>query len=78
MKLRHVLAAFLSGAAYEGLSVVWVHLAVHGTPLQTAAISGLQALALVVGIGESVHDWRVAPFYVGGYGLGAYFAMRFA
>jgi hypothetical protein len=77
VKLRHVLAALLSGAAYEACSVVWVHRAVHGTPLQTAAISGLQALAQVVGIGESVRDWKVAPFYVGGYALGAYFAMRF-
>ncbi len=27
--------------------------------------------ARVVGIGESVHDWRCAPAFVAGYALGA-------
>lgn len=67
--------AFASGAAYEACSVVWVHRATHGTPWQTAIVSGLQALAQVVGIGESVKNWRVAPFFVVGYALGAYTAM---
>ena len=77
-RFRACLIAFVSGAAYEACSVVWVHRATHGTPLQTALVSGLQALASVAGIGESVRDWRAAPFFVCGYALGAYGAMVLA
>lgn len=70
------LVAFASGAAYEGCSVVWVHQATHGSALATAVVSAVQAAAQVAGIGESVRDWRVAPLFVFGYGVGAYVAMR--
>jgi hypothetical protein len=69
--------AFASGAAYEGCSVVWVHAASHGTPWQVAAVSAVQAIAAVAGIGESVKDRRAAPCFVLGYALGAYLAMVF-
>jgi hypothetical protein len=73
--LRSLTFAFASGATYEALSVVWVHQATHGTAWATAAVSGLQALAMLVGVGESVKDWRVGPAFVLGYGAGAYGAM---
>ena len=73
--LRPFFVAFVSGAAYEACSVVWVHRATTGTALQTALVSGLQAFAQVAGIGESVKDWRAAPFFVAGYAIGAYVAM---
>ena len=69
------LIAFTSGAAYEGLSVIWVHQATHGSARATAVVSALQAAAQVVGIGESVRDWRIAPLFVLGYGAGAWAAM---
>jgi hypothetical protein len=69
------LVAFTSGAAYEGLSVIWVHQATHGSAWATALVSALQAVAQVAGIGEAVRDWRVAPLFVLGYGAGAYAAM---
>jgi hypothetical protein len=72
--LAHLLA-FTSGAIYEGLSVVWVHQATHGSAATTALASGLQALAMVVGIGESIRVWHVAPAFVLGYAGGAYAAM---
>jgi hypothetical protein len=75
LKLRSLVVAFAGGAIYEACSVVWVHAATGGSAWQTALVSALQALASVAGIGESVRDWRVAPFFVGGYGLGAYLAM---
>jgi hypothetical protein len=76
VSVKRYLAVALSGAAYEACSVVWVHSAEHGTALATALVSGLQALAQVVGIGESARDWRCAPFFVVGYAVGAYVAMR--
>jgi hypothetical protein len=76
--VRASLIAFISGAASAACSVVWVHRAVHGTALQTALVSGIQAICSVAGIGESVRDWRAAPAFVVGYSLGAYFAMVLA
>lgn len=73
--LRPYAAALASGATYEALSVVWVHQATHGSALATALVSALQALAMVVGVGESVREWRAAPAFVLGYGAGAYAAM---
>lgn len=67
--------ALASGATYEALSVVWVHQVSHGTAWATALVSGLQALAMVVGVGESVKDWHVAPAFVAGYAAGAYAGM---
>jgi ABC-type Fe3+-siderophore transport system permease subunit len=75
MRLRPFALAIASGATYEAMSVVWVHQATHGTALSTALVSGLQALAIVLGVGESVRNWRTAPFYVIGYASGAYGAM---
>jgi hypothetical protein len=74
-KLRPFAFALVSGATYEALSVVWVHQATHGTVWATALVSGLQALAMVVGVGESVKDWHVAPAFVLGYAAGAFGAM---
>jgi hypothetical protein len=74
-KLRPFAFALASGATYEALSVVWVHQATRGTAWATALVSGLQALAMVVGVGESVRDWRAAPAFVLGYAGGAYAAM---
>jgi hypothetical protein len=74
-RLRPFAFALASGATYELLSVVWVHQATRGTAWATALVSGLQALAMVVGVGESVRDWHVAPAFVAGYAAGAYVGM---
>jgi hypothetical protein len=70
MIVLHLLA-FVSGFADEGLSVFWVHHAAKGNAFSSGLYSGLQAIARVVGIGESIHDWRYGPAYVLGYGLGS-------
>ncbi len=69
---------FISGFAYEFCSVLWVHQATHGSALSTALVSGVQALSAIIGIGNSVQDWKAAPFYVVGYALGAYVSMLWA
>jgi hypothetical protein len=74
-KLRPIAFAFASGATYEALSVAWVHQATHGTALHTAMVSGLQALAMVIGLGESVREWRAGGAFVLGYAIGAFAAM---
>ena len=78
MKLAPFMLAFASGLLNEACSVVWVHQATHGTAWSTALVSGVQALAIVLGVGQSVKDWRAAPFFVIGYASGAYGAMLLA
>lgn len=60
-------ATFLAGLFVDGTAVFWVHYSERGRALPTAFFAGLQATAQVVGIGESVQDWRAAPFFVAGY-----------
>lgn len=73
--MRPLVVAFVSGMAYEALSVAWVHEATRGSAAMTPLASALQAIAQVAGIGESVRDRRAAPFFVFGYAVGAYAAM---
>jgi hypothetical protein len=68
--LLHVIT-FASGFANEAMAVLWVHNTERGYALRTGLCSAVQALALVVGIGESVHDWRAAPAFIAGYATGA-------
>lgn len=75
MILLDCLLALLSGAAYEACSVGFVYFTTRRVPWQTAMISALQATAQVVGIGEAVHDWRTAPFFVLGYATGSFIAI---
>lgn len=76
MILASCLAAFAAGAFVDGTAVFWVHFSERGRAIPTGAVAMLQAIAQVVGIGESVRDWATAPFFVVGYGLGAAVAVR--
>lgn len=70
------LTAFLAGLFLEGTAVFWTHYSERGKALIAASFSSAQALALVLGIGESVHDLKRAPFFVLGYGAGSYVAIK--
>ena len=70
-------ATFLAGAAYEAACVGWVHYSEKGRPISTALFSMALALAQVVGVGESVKDWHMAPFFVLGYAAGSFCAVEF-
>jgi hypothetical protein len=70
------LLALLCGALYEAACVGWVHFSERGKPLHTAVFSMFAAGAEVTGILDAAHDLRVAPFFVLGYGLGTYCAVR--
>lgn len=70
------LVALVAGAAYEAACVGWVHFSERGRALPTAGFSMLAALAEVTGVLDSVRDIRVAPFFVLGYGVGTYAAVR--
>jgi len=74
---KDFLFAFVAGSTYEACSVLWVHSATTGTPVRVALLSGLQALMLVLGIGESVKDKRAGVFFIAGYACGAYAAMLY-
>lgn len=68
--LTHLLT-FVAGFANEWTAVYWVHHAERGHAGRTGLCGTIQACAIVFGVGESVHDWRYAPAFVIGYGLGA-------
>lgn len=72
----HGILAFVCGALYEAACVGWVHFSERGKPLHTSTFSMLAATAEVTGILDSAHDIRVAPFFVLGYGVGTYLAVR--
>jgi len=74
--LIHLLT-FASGFANEATAGFWVPHAERGHAARTGLCGAIQACALVLGIGESVHDCRYAPAFVLGYGLGAAAAVRF-
>jgi hypothetical protein len=53
------LLTFISGVIIEATAVFWVHHAERGHMWRTGLFSALQAVSLVVGVGESVHDWHL-------------------
>lgn len=67
---------FVCGGLYEATCVGFIHSSERDRPLRTALFSMLGAAAEVTGLLGAVHDWRVAPFFVGGYGLGSYLAVK--
>jgi len=70
------LLALVSGALYEAACVGWVHFSERGRAFPTSLFSMLAATAEVTGVLDSVHDIRVAPFFVAGYGIGTYVAVK--
>lgn len=71
------LLTFASGAAIEIACVFWVHYSERGAALKTGVASMVIGTAQCLGIGEYVRDWRLAPFFVLGYGVGTAAAVRF-
>jgi hypothetical protein len=68
--------AFASGAALEGFALFWVSACERGRAGKAALFSLLFGLAQVAGIGVSLSDLRVAPWYVLGLAAGTYFGVR--
>lgn len=74
--MTEYLATFGAGLFLEGTAVFWTHYSERGKAAIAALFSGVQALALVFGIGESVHAPKLAPFFVLGYAGGSYVAIK--
>ena len=74
--MTNYLATFAAGIFLEGTAVFWTHYSERGKAAIAAMFSGIQALALVFGVGESVHDPKLAPFFVLGYAGGSYIAIK--
>lgn len=68
--------AFIGGAIYEAGCVGWVHYSERKRPFITALFSMLCATAQVLGIGVSVNSVIAAPFFIIGYGVGTYIAVK--
>ena len=75
MILAAGLSAFASGVLIEATAIAWVHFAERDRPIAAALASMIQATAQVIGIGESLHDWRSAPCFIIGYGAGTALAV---
>jgi hypothetical protein len=74
--MLEIFAILGSGLLYESTSVFWTHYSERGNATGAAICSGIQALALVFGVGESVSDWHLAPYFVLGYALGSFLAVK--
>jgi hypothetical protein len=71
-----ILMTFTAGFVIETACVYWVHFSERNRAVPTALCSMAIGLAQVLGIGESVHDWRMGAPFVLGYGVGTYTAVR--
>lgn len=63
---------FACGALYEGAGIMWVHWAERNRPFQVGAISAIQAVCQLTGIGASLADHVYAPFFIAGYFVGPF------
>jgi hypothetical protein len=70
------LATLGAGLFLEGTAVFWTHYSERGNAAVAALFSGVQAIALVFGVGESVQNSKHAPFFVLGYAGGSYLAIK--
>jgi len=74
--MLEIFAALGSGLLFESTSVFWTHYSERGNAVGAGVCSGIQAVALVLGVGESVHDWHLAPWFIVGYALGSFIAVK--
>jgi hypothetical protein len=68
--------AFASGAAIEATAIWWVHHSERRAWIKASLCSMLYGIAQVTGIGESIRNWHVAPWFVLGYGVGTAIAVK--
>jgi len=74
--MTEYITTFLAGLCIEGTAVFWTHYTERGKAVISGALSSLQALAVVLGVGQSVRDWHYAPAFILGYGMGSYLAIK--
>lgn len=70
------LLTFLTGAIFEAACVGWTHFAEKGKALQSSFFAVVIAISNIIGLGESIKDLRIAPFFVLGYGFGTFMAVK--
>ncbi len=75
--MLQILLVFFCGAIREASSVFWVHYSERSRPFITACIAILIASMEVMGIFASVRDLRIAPFFILGYGVGTFLAVKY-
>lgn len=68
---------FVCGFIDEWSCVGFVQFSEADRPIATALCSMLSAAVSITGVYEAVHDWRVAPFFVVGFGAGGFFGVMF-
>lgn len=68
--------AFFGGAVYEAAAVVWVRFAERRAPARAALCSAVCAACLLAGVESSIREPGAAPWFVLGYAVGTYCAVR--
>lgn len=73
----HCILALMAGAFYESCCVMWAHYSTkESRPILSGLFSMLSATTQLIGIGEAIHDVKTAPFFILGYGIGSYLAVK--
>ena len=72
----HAILALVAGAFYESCCVMWVRCSTKGRAALSGLFSMLAATTQLIGIGEAIYNVRTAPFFIVGYGLGSYLAVK--
>ncbi len=63
---------FLIATIYNILNILWAHYTKHQLPGKLALVSSFSASCMVFGIGPSIRDYNIAPFFILGYGFGGF------
>lgn len=71
------LITFLTGVVFEAACVGWTHYIEKGKVLPGTLLAAVIATTNIFGFGESIKDRRVAPFFILGYAVGAFIAIKF-
>lgn len=70
------LTAFVAGFVAEGICTKWVQAVAAKRAPAAGLFSALWAACMLLGITEATRHGLVAGFWVAGYGLGSYVAVR--
>jgi FtsH-binding integral membrane protein len=73
-----VIACFAAGLVLALLSAWWVVACQSRQPLRAALAEGLWALAVVAGVGRSLHDRGAACYFAAGAAVGTWIVIRFS
>jgi hypothetical protein len=70
------LLVFLSAFAFEACYLLWIRFSVDRKPLRSALLSMATGALSIYATFNAVHDLKLVPFLLLGYGVGSYVVAR--